>query len=123
MREIKFRAWVEYRKTMFDVIMIDWFTESIKVNADEDEEDESFRSSILMQYVGLKDKNGKKICEGDIVCNHVYDGLLGVKPNKIEYGEGYIKGLFQENHDGISLYDLKDIEIIGNIYENPELLN
>ena len=82
---------------------------------------------ILMQYTGLKDKNGVEIYEGDIVSYH-NDRHIGV----IEYSTtggmvGYIinfdahtKGLYWE---AAELYIQKNVfEVIGNIYENPELL-
>jgi len=72
----------------------------------------------LMQYTGLKDKNGKEIYEGDIV-NSWYE----------EYNTGGIGSEFKKHivefkmgafTNCINTY--KPIEVIGNIYENPELL-
>lgn len=83
---------------------------------------------ILMQYTGLKDKNGVDICEGDILkhiptfeANYFVKNLTGgfyLCPNNKDYGE-YFASLFAG-------YDNKNqcnsIEIIGNIYENTELM-
>ena len=103
---------------------------------------------ILMQYTGLKDKNGKEIYEGDIVSGGVYYGWenetgLGI----VEFGKWeqdgsgheyepstclgwYIKTIetdFGYNGECSSLVSgkkkHKQLEVIGNIYENPELLN
>jgi uncharacterized phage protein (TIGR01671 family) len=84
---------------------------------------------ILMQCTGLKDKNSKLIYEGDIV-ECIFEDWQGNKPKyktKVEFIEGYywhIDGL-----DNVNLFEnsLKvdgkiDCEIIGNLYENPELL-
>ena len=72
MREIKFRAFHEPTKQMFDVFSFDvnnvraWYPEKYGLEISPDRED-----CILMQYTGLKDKNGREIYEGDIVkCNY-----------------------------------------------------
>ena len=87
----------------------------------------------LMQYTGLKDKNGKEIYEGDIVKVKLYKGeeeeyFLG----KVEYfGSNFIvdsdnnSDYYVYDLDGFGIdfkYNLEDCEVIGNIYENPELL-
>ena len=82
---------------------------------------------ILMQYTGLKDKKGVEIYEGDIV-RVDGDGLgLGF----VEYHESYFR-IFRPcvfsvnlcNHTSTNELDPKNnVEVIGNIYENPELLN
>ena len=73
---------------------------------------------ILMQYTGLKDKNGKKIYEDYIVKHKQYVayGTLSEHVGKITISpyDGVMVG-----HDSIGKY----VEVIGNIYENPELLD
>lgn len=79
----------------------------------------------LGQYTGSKDKNGKEIYEGDIVSFNLKSDNGG-QPNITGYIEyqttfsGYrimsLKGSFALD------YNIKDIEVIGNIYDNPELL-
>jgi uncharacterized phage protein (TIGR01671 family) len=79
-------------------------------------------SPIIMQYTGLHDKLGKEIYEGDIL------RIEGIVPLRA----GFINGCFVEDNImppeplGICLLRYKkehgDCEVIGNIYENPELL-
>ena len=81
-------------------------------------------NSIIMKYTGLEDKNGKEIYEGDILKAHMMSsnkyetGIVEyqVQASKyvIEYGGGYAKEL-QETGTGTR-------EVIGNKFENPELL-
>ena len=103
-REIKFRAWSKSNKTME-------YDTGHRVDCDLYE---------LMQFTGLHDKNGKEIYEGDIV---TYPAVI-LEP----FDEG-AKDILKVEYDQIGfkigeeyLYDThEDCEIIGNIYENPEL--
>lgn len=89
----------------------------------------------LMQFTGLKDKNGRKIYEGDIVkakfINYAYDEIDS--PNepkyidKISFVEFRNHGFWVNDesfgYEGENLWNWNEMEVIGNIYENPELLN
>jgi len=73
----------------------------------------------LLQYTGLKDKNGKEIYEGDVV-KDVGGGVYEVRwstPYFACYQPGPVEGSELESH----FYDLS-LEVIGNVYENPELM-
>ena len=102
MREIKFRAWNEAENKMYYEI-----------------EDIRPRYKIyLMQYTGLKDKNGKEIYEGDIIEHTIYRfAVPNITPlDRTTYWDETI------TDDWMSMSDV-DWEIIGNIYENKELLS
>jgi len=121
MREIKFRAWHKEKKIMGEVLGIDFLhKETFFSNGDVDcYEHTDFKDIELMQYTGLKDKNNKEIYDGNIVkflngifeviwCNEKASFMLKNK----EYKE--FLNFIYENNNGM--------EIVGNIYENPELL-
>ena len=159
MREIKFRAWNEVLEKMYN-----WY-DFLNTNMKNTFIAPESTGMILMQYVGLKDKNGTEIYEGDIIkvpvkrhsssnwwqntnINHGDCGDFVYK--KVEYVK-YAHS-FQENLGGFSLIDMpitqkqkeeiakprgkerieqcvddinysfQELEVIGNIYENSELL-
>lgn len=86
---------------------------------------------VLMQYVGLKDKNGKEIYEGDIVrfldgeCTSTESGMDCDEFENV--GEIVWEGYHWDvtNRNGIDTEEAfsDEFEVIGNIYENPELIN
>jgi len=74
---------------------------------------------IFMQYTGLKDKNGKEIYEGDLL------EADWPNPSKVEFVNGkYMKSFFDYANDRFvpEIIVTDQDEVIGNIYENPELL-
>ena len=114
MREIKFRAWDKQTKKMDDwqyVSTYDNLTRWI----------EWPERKVLMQYTGLKDKNGKEVFEGDI---YIYTGKFeGSPPSYVGNLQSFfeLKGSLEDAH-GFVYGDDYSFEVIGNIWENTELL-
>lgn len=110
MREIKFRAWDRDSKQWV-------FINDQNFLLGVDGSINHRPSTVLMQYTGLKDKNGKEIYEGDVVRRH----WSGDKPEDREVI--FIDGAFMWGGDKFRTgIDSNWAEIIGNIYESPELL-
>ena len=104
MREIKFRAWNS-------IVMV--YQDFPKGGLTAGEILKRFDN--VMQFTGLKDKNGKEIYEGDIVGSKLYDGTK--KNYVVEFKDGsFVVGLTELGKW------IEDVIVIGNIYENPELL-
>lgn len=75
----------------------------------------------LMQYTGLLDKNGKEIFEGDILMNKGKK-LFSYKPLVVEFFNGAFEAKLNDNTYYRLNHCTHNSEVIGNIYENPELL-
>lgn len=118
MREIKFRVWDPAEKQMCPVIVADFQDNQSKAfcRLPKSGAQEIF-SADLMQYTGVKDKNGVEIYEGDILLNDFDEECYIVK---------FFDGAFIAESDGV-IHDLADAALItivgGNIYENPELVS
>ena len=122
MREIKFRAWdtAEKRWVVFPG------ADSVEIVGDKTYTTIRHDGVVIQQYTGLKDKNGKEIYEGDIVriC-YPFKERTWIGPvvwDKYQWtGEGFYFSHFDS--PGALFSEGTDyIEAIGNIYENPELL-
>ena len=121
MREIKFRAWHKEKKIMGEVLGIDILHKEIFFSNEDVDcyEHTDFKDIELMQYTGLKDKNNKEIYEGDIVTLH--NSKYKVIFNSKEAGFVLRDDEFEMNIP-FTNNNNKRMEVIGNIYENPELL-
>ena len=124
MREIKFRAW---DKTYERFVQIDT---TYYLNRDGEFDttmfaDEKGISPVLLQSTGLFDKDGIAIYEGDIV-SEIYTSFGKVEkdtPFVVMFGnQEFADGNYEEHCIGYNLNPEIRYEIIGNIYENPELL-
>ena len=123
-REIKYRAWLKEEKKIVIVETIDFSEKSIQYLEKNEIIDAyllrtTFLEDIeLMQNTGIKDKNGIEIYEGDIViCKYGPEITMEVK----WVDEGF-RTLGKYNGDNYVGYVKNSAEVIGNIYENPELL-
>ena len=130
MREIKFRAWDDDKSQMiYD------FSKNYQIYTKDETnilfcggemDNGDWNEPILMQYTGLKDKKGKEIYEGDIILNPTatepedkgwlvfwkdYRWMIRMNDSQYQYE-------FDFNAD----FDTSKFEVIGNIYQNPELL-
>lgn len=119
-REIKFRAWFPEMKVMFNVDIMCHATRSVKYNGC------WYGVYELMQYTGLKDKNGKEIYEGDIIKVGGYNFRVYYELGEWRYYQRIETGM-SDIRTLNSLYGKEDFfvcdcEVIGNIYENKDLL-
>jgi hypothetical protein len=110
MRKIKFRIWGGFQMWYCGIQDISDFLASRQKSCD--------HILQIHEFTGLKDKNGKEIYEGDILMNQA-EAKREIK--RTTYGE---YKLFCGKHSGSFNEWIKDTEweVIGNIYENPELL-
>ena len=123
MRELKFRVWdkLEERFITCDSGYQGQYVLSLKGEFHNLQNGSGGKEYIVQQYTGLKDKNGKEIYEGDIFKGSDY------KWDAVEFRNGQ----FQVNLKGARTFSLEELccdidyqapEVIGNMFENPELL-
>jgi hypothetical protein len=123
-RELKFRAWDNAEKVMKDPFTLHDIAAGYdcgwRVDQDlpivTEQYDDDDPETIIMQYTGLKDKNGKEIYEGDF----------------IKYGDLVVRIMWDDfecaivpitsNHRVLVWELAQSSEVIGNVFENPELL-
>lgn len=120
-REIKFRVYISKYKILDTPDIINFNTQEVKYDSDY----YSLDDIELMQYTGIKDKNGKEIYEGDIVLIRIdKTNILHKTVVKFKHG-AFIADIIGDN-DYIYLFHFgfnkDDFGVIGNIYENKNLL-
>ena len=117
MKEIKFRCWISFTQEM-----VGW--DEMEKHGDIYRLIKQPNAYPLMQYTGLKDKNGKEIYEGDLIELHKNkNGCC-----QVVFENSYVGGwvLTEPKNKGSRLSlgarDPSDIEVIGTTYENPDLI-
>jgi uncharacterized phage protein (TIGR01671 family) len=143
---LKFKAWDKEEKKFYDVVSINFplgkpSGKDIEVICDDENVTEwrSIKDVELLQFVGLFDDNGEEIYEGYIVevidpsetkTSHKsvvrfgYNGAwIDAHPVHKEMGAAYIRKLYDYCDYGIGRGIVARCKIVGNIYQNPELLN
>lgn len=132
MREIKFRAWDKLEKRMRKVVSLHWRDGKL-ISAKLEGENESVPIEgrlVIEQSTGLKDKKGVEIYEGDVCAfksgKNTYKGVSKWDSSLAGFG---LQVFFDELNRLYTFYelsimgiDLDMLEVVGNIHENPELL-
>lgn len=123
-REIKYRAWdIEYGRWILPKDINIWGDGDIwlerRAKDDGDVIDTIVADNgkaIIEQFTGLHDRTGKEIYEGDVIKYYYYN-------REDDYGEGQDVVVYSDCAFNVSPNHNKQIEVIGNIHENPELVN
>ena len=139
MRTIKFRAWIENSQKMFyqgDQYLQSFLRRANQLHNPKHTGHDSYGVPLLLEFTGLLDKNEKEIYEGDIVATRVlkhsekdlrltqkiaYDSTLGAFV--LMTGIDSVEKDFETTYNYCPIPWAHEIEIIGNIYENPDVLN
>ena len=140
MKDIKFRAYITnglHKNRLYNVEAIHFKDKFIYVNDNHTRVSIDFNECKLMQYTGLKDYKGRELYEGDIIETFIEGDGINRGDIQFDYGVFGIEwadfkdtktlvGTWGQKHNlkrlDSGILDKLKIEIIGNIYQNPELL-
>ena len=124
MKKFKMKAWLMKEKKMVSIIGIDFNYEYIRYTEDDNLFNENYKTAEfknieLLQFTGLKDNGGQELYEADVIkFNDGIDDIYGL----ISYDDE--DGTYRVSYENITehLSDREgDFEIVGNIFENPDL--
>ena len=124
MKEFKMKAWLKKEKKMVAIIGIDFNYEYIRYTEDgnlfnENYKTAEFKDIELLQFTGLKDNGGQELYEADVIkFNDGIDDIYGL----ISYDDE--DGTYRVSYENITEHLSEregDFEIVGNIFENPDL--
>lgn len=125
-RDIKFRGFDSVNKVMLPVESINFREGYISLNEGDNPVTDTLEMIELIRYTGVKDRNGKEIYEGDIVSFYNDEEYKLKSTNALVI---YDSGAFMLEHkklgkEYLGEMDIENmcIKIVGNIYDNPELL-
>ena len=116
MRELKFRAWDNLEKRMRKAVSLHWQGDKlVSAKLEGDNEPIPIKGRLeIEQYTGLRGRNGAEIYEGDIVDFSSY--------SECDYLDDAGPKVFKFPDDYAYLSSMDNLEVIGNVHENPELL-
>ena len=124
MKELKIKAWLKKEKKMVAIIGIDFNYEYIRYTEDSNLFNENYKTAEfkdieLLQFTGLKDNGGQELYEADVIkFNDGIDDIYGL----ISYDDE--DGAYRVSYENITEHLSEregDFEIVGNIFENPDL--
>ena len=124
MKELKIKAWLKKEKKMVAIIGIDFNYEYIRYTEDDNLFNENYKTAEfkdieLLQFSGAKDKAGHELYEADVIkFNDGIDDIYGL----ISYDDE--DGTYRVSYENITEHLSEregDFEIVGNIFENPDL--
>ena len=126
MRDLKFRAWIKNYNCYADVLGFEQDRLFVQFQSGERAQHRLYvpiEDCVLEQYTGLKDKNGEMVYDGDIVLDR-YDGDDAFI---VEWDKDTASFILTDTEHILNVsfdnfYPDKDLEIIGNIHENQELM-
>lgn len=132
MNDISFRAWHNEREWMYEVTSISFKTATVGIEYDGITERVPANEVVLLPFTGLMDTNGRRIYKGDIVIawSQGVCGKFEVSLSR-EGSPGWILGCGRRDGVSWNLHGQKqsdgsykdDVEVVGNIYENPGFLD
>lgn len=124
MKELKIKAWLKKENKMVSIIGIDFNYEYIRYTEDDNLFNENYKTAEfknieLLQFTGLKDNGGQELYEADVIkFNDGIDDIYGL----ISYDDE--DGSYRVSYENITEHLSEregDFEIVGNIFENPDL--